>query len=247
MASETRAPEASAAPRLAAAITLAAAAACWAVLVSQAIVKSGMTMVGGLPSFSSTWTLMMAAMMLPSAVPFVRRYSALPGRNPWLVDAVILVAAYLAVWSAVGLAAHLLYMTLGMPWPSQVPVLGAAVGLAGLYALTPLHRQFATACRAMCRGAELRSACGSVTKGITYGLNCIGCSAAVMVAMLLAGMSNLVWMMIVAALVLVYKGGPFGRRVEATMAVVVVAAGAWLIAYPDSLPMGLMVAMPNHA
>jgi predicted metal-binding membrane protein len=228
------------APRLAAVITLAGAAACWAVLVSQAGAMGGMMGTGALLAFIGTWVFMMAAMMLPSAVPVIRRYSALPGRNLWLVDTVLLVTAYLAVWSVVGVAAYLIYVGLRMPWPSQVRVLGAAVVLAGLYSLTPQQRRFAAVCRATCDGAGLRSARGSVTKGIAYGLNCIGCSGAAMVVMLVAGMSSLIWMAIVAAFVLVYKAGPHGRRLDATMAVVVVTAGLWLTAYPDSMPIVLM-------
>lgn len=247
LAAESPTVETVAAPRLAAVITLAAAAACWAVMVSQAGAMSGMRMgIGSLASFSATWTLMMAAMMLPSAVPVIRRYSALSGRNPWLVDIAILVAAYLGVWIVVGVAAYSLYMALGMPWPSQVRVLGAALALAGLFALTPPQRRFTAACRAMCRGVGMRSATGSVTKGIVYGLNCVGCSAAAMAVMVVAGMSNLVWMVIVAALVLLYKVGPHGRRLDAAMAMVVAAAGVWLIASADSVPTALMVVMPNH-
>jgi len=54
---------------------------------------------GTLPSFIGTWTLMMAAMMLPSALSFIRAYAGLPGRNPWPISTALLVAGYLAVWA----------------------------------------------------------------------------------------------------------------------------------------------------
>ncbi len=93
------------APTLASAVTLATAALCWAVVVSQAGSMGSMGMgLGSLPSFMGTWTVMTAAMMLPSTLPLVRAYAGLPGRNPWPIDTGLLVAAYLAVWALFGLA-----------------------------------------------------------------------------------------------------------------------------------------------
>jgi predicted metal-binding membrane protein len=44
--------------------------------------------------------------------------------------------------------------------------------------------------------------------GARYALSCVGCSAGLMVAMLILGMSSLGWVVILAGLVLVYKLGP---------------------------------------
>jgi predicted metal-binding membrane protein len=48
----------------------------------------------------------------------------------------------------------------------------------------------------------------AVVAGARYGLSCLGCSAGLMVAMVLIGMANLVWMIVLAAVVLVYKVAP---------------------------------------
>jgi predicted metal-binding membrane protein len=44
--------------------------------------------------------------------------------------------------------------------------------------------------------------------GARYGLSCVGCSAGLMVAMAIIGMWNLGWMVILAAVVLLYKLAP---------------------------------------
>jgi Predicted metal-binding integral membrane protein (DUF2182) len=48
----------------------------------------------------------------------------------------------------------------------------------------------------------------SVIVGTKYGLSCVGCSAALMVAMVIIGMSSLGWIVVVSGMVLVYKLAP---------------------------------------
>src|SRR3970282_1980404 len=58
--------------------------------------------------FTAGWLLMIVAMMLPSSVPLVMTFAALVGRRrrPAMLVA-LLIAGYLAVWTAFGLAAWL--------------------------------------------------------------------------------------------------------------------------------------------
>jgi len=88
--------------------TLGLAAACWVVAVRQ---MSGMDMgvatrLGSTAFFAALWVTMMAAMMLPGAVPAVVRRARAGGR----VRAVpLFVGSYLAVWALVGVAVYALY------------------------------------------------------------------------------------------------------------------------------------------
>jgi hypothetical protein len=43
---------------------------------------------------------------------------------------------------------------------------------------------------------------------VRYGLSCVGCRAALMVAMVIVGMSNLTWTLILSGFVVVYKLAP---------------------------------------
>jgi predicted metal-binding membrane protein len=62
--------------------------------------------------------------------------------------------------------------------------------------------------------------------GARYGLSCLGCSAALMVAMVLLGMSSLWWAVILGIVVLVYKfAPPLRMRSELVLSAALVALG----------------------
>jgi predicted metal-binding membrane protein len=195
------------------------------------------TMPGGLGSigsFAGTWLVMMVAMMLPSATPVVLGFAQwAEGRHRWLTATGLLGATYLSIWLAFGVACYFIYSALRMPWPNQAVIAGGAVVLAALYALTPIKRSNEQRCRQLCalHGPlpfnPLRSA---LVVGGKYGLSCIGCSAALMVAMVMIGMSNLIWMVALAAIVLLYKLAPApGKSRLLLLSAVLAALG---IAYP---------------
>jgi predicted metal-binding membrane protein len=207
------APQEIAAPALIALAFLIVAALAWALTIAGSRSMDDTTMgLGSLGPFVVAWTLMMAAMMLPSATPLVFEFARnAEGRRGWQAAATLLGVTYLGVWLAFGLVCYALYNAVGMPWPNQGLAGGAALVIAGLYALTPLKRATEAWCRERCalHGSLpfnlMRSA---VVVGARYGLSCLGCSAGLMVAMVLIGMSNLVWMIVLAAVVLVYKVAP---------------------------------------
>jgi predicted metal-binding membrane protein len=66
----------------------------------------------------------------------------------------------------------------------------------------------------------------AVVAGVRYGLSCFGCTAGLMIAMVLIGVSNLVWMIVLAAVVLVYKIAPVPPpRATVALTVALVALG----------------------
>jgi len=212
------------------AIVLGVAAAAWAVTARQ-MLGSGMAMgLGSVASFATTWAVMMAAMMLPSAIPLVYRFARqAEGRRARPVAVGVLGLVYLAVWLAFGVACYLAYNALGMPWRNQALAGGVALGLAALYALTPLKRVSQDRCREVCAlhgplPFDLVRA-GAVA-GWRYGLSCLGCSAGLMVAMVLVGMTSLGWAIVLAALVLVYKLAPPATwRADVALAALVAVLG----------------------
>lgn len=217
-------------PALAVAATLVAAGGAWAYIVVQAGSMSGMAMgLGPWESFAGIWIVMMAAMMLPTAVPLFFEFARVSeGRQAWPVATSLLIVTYLAVWLAFGLVCYGLYTALRMPWPNQSWVSGLALALAGLYALTPVKRASQARCRELCalHGPLpfnlMRSA---VIAGVRYGVSCIGCSAGLMVAMVLFGMANLVWAVMLAAAVLIYKVAPLPWRYDFVLSLAFSAAG----------------------
>jgi predicted metal-binding membrane protein len=224
-------PKEIAAPGLLALASLAVAAMAWVVTIGQSTamddVAVGLGTIGG---FVAGWALMTVAMMLPTATPLVFEFARnAEGRRRWVAATTVLLLTYLGVWLAFGVAAYVLYNAVGMPWPNQRLVGGAALGVAGLYALTPLKRANEAHCRELCalHGPLpfnlLRSA---VVAGARYGLSCLGCSAALMLAVVLIGMNDLVWMLVVAAVIAAYKLAPAPTPgTTLALPVVVVALG----------------------
>src|SRR6266536_1118477 len=112
----------------------------------------------GLVTFVGAWAVMMAAMMLPSALPMIVLYRTAARNqaargNPHLA-VWVLVAGYLLVWAAFGapvyLASHVVEAALAsdMALARWAPDGVAAVLLAaGLYQFTPLKQVCLRACQ----------------------------------------------------------------------------------------------------
>jgi predicted metal-binding membrane protein len=225
-----------AAPGLIALASLVVAASAWGVTIRQSTSMDAMTMgLGPIDAFVAAWALMTVAMMLPTATPLVFEFARnAEGRRGWVPATILLALTYVGVWLAFGVAAYALYNAAGMPWPNQRLVGGAALALAGLYALTPLKRANEAFCRERCalHGPLpfnlMRSA---LVAGARYGLSCLGCSGALMLAVVLIGMDDLVWLLVVTALIVAYKLAPAPTpRTTLALSAVVVALGvlyAW--------------------
>jgi predicted metal-binding membrane protein len=197
--------------------TLALAAACWVVAVSQ---MDGMNMgvateLGSFASFVGLWVPMMAAMMLPGAVPAMSRFIRSDGR---VLAAPLFAGTYLAVWTAVGLVVYALYE------PHGTSLAGALIVAAGVYELTPLKRR----CRRRCRE--------NVHSGFQFGIYCVGSSIGLMVMTLAVGVMSIAWMCVVAALVLAQKLLPPRAFIDAPLALTIIAVGIVVVLAPSSIP-----------
>src|SRR5262245_12192619 len=197
--------------------TLVIAAAAWVVSIQQ---MQGMDMgvatdLGSFRFFVAVWVSMMAAMMLPGALPALAR-RARTARSVLALPQ--FAGSYLAVWTVVGLAAY------ALDRPHGAVVAGALTVAAGLYELTPLKR----ACRGRCRE--------NVRSGSQFGLYCIGSSIGLMLVLLALGAMSVTWMGVVAALVLAQKLLPPGALLDVPMAGSLVGLGIAVAAAPSSIP-----------
>jgi predicted metal-binding membrane protein len=211
------------------------AVAAWAVTVDR---MRGMdagpgTDLGGLGWYLGIWVTMMAAMMLPSAAPAARHVARLARRLP----TVLFTAGYLAVWTGYGLLAYVLFrlvssLDLGwLGWDRGGPyAVGAVVVAAGIYELTPLKRRSLRRCRsARHPGSAFRS-------GLAHGLDCVGCSGALMAVLFVLGVMSLFWMAVVAVAIFAEKVHPRGPRLAPVFAAALVALGIWVAMSPGSVP-----------
>ncbi len=190
----------------------------------------------------SMWTLMMAAMMLPSALPMLLLYQQMLRRrlpaSQHLLALSLFATAYLLVWSGFSLLATLLQwwldsLTLLSPELRSTSTWLAAALLfgAGLYQWLPLKQ----ACLRHCQGPALFLAShwrpgvmGGWRMGLHHGLYCLGCCWALMGLLFVVGVMNLLWVALIAAYVLLEK---------------LLAAGPWLARSAGLLLLGWALAL----
>ena len=196
---------------------------------------------GTLGWFLGIWVTMMAAMMLPSAVPTVLMFAGI--RRD--AGACVFVVGYLLTWTAYGLIAYALYRGIGASAPAFLAwdekgswVAGGALVTAGIYQLTPLKRACLRRCRSplhfLLRGRP--GSLGAVRLGVEHGAYCVGCCTGLMLVLFALGAMSLVWMAVVAAAILVEKALPRGETFARLLAVVLIAVGVWVAASPASVP-----------
>ena len=205
------------------ATTVGLAAAAWIVTVRQ---MHGMdmgvaTQLGSFAFFVAQWVPMMAAMMLPGAVPAV--LSRAHANGP--VRAVLpFVVSYLAVWTLVGALVYAGYR------PHGTAVAGALVIAAGVYELTRLKQH----CRRCCRE--------SAGSGFAFGLYCVGSSIGLMVMLVALGVMSITWMLVIAVMVLVQKVLPAQPAIDVPVALAITVLGMLIVVAPALVP-GLMPPM----
>jgi predicted metal-binding membrane protein len=187
------------------------------------------------------WTVMMAAMMLPSAAPMilmfdkVNRQRATRGAAGVPVSAFI--AAYLLIWTLFSVAAtgiqwwlsSTAMLTMSMELVSRSAAAGLLV-LAGAFQWTPLKRMCLQQCHTpftflMRYWRDGRS--GAFEMGLRHGIYCVGCCWAVMALLFVAGVMNLLWVLALSALVLVEKLMP---KLARPAGVVMIIAGTVILA-----------------
>lgn len=192
-----------------------------------------------LAPFLGTWSVMMAAMMLPSATPMIllHRLGA-EGRVRTELWSAAFVAGYLVVWASVGIVVWGIAMvtnTFAIPEQRALAVAGILL-LAGVYQFTPLKSTCLRACRTPADFLLThwhRGLVGQVRLGIEHGLYCLGCCWALMALFVGVGAMSLVWAAGIAAVVLIEKVLPRGIAFGRIAGILLVAAAVIVLVRPD--------------
>jgi predicted metal-binding membrane protein len=197
----------------------AVTAGAWALLLSG---RRGMEMSPA--PFLVGWTVMMAAMMLPSVGPLAvvyRRSSRDAGATAALAS------GYVLVWVATGLGALLAVRAVDVELLSPQAA-GAIVALAGAYQLTPLK----TTCLRRCRTPFdflmqrwRRGRRGALRLGVEHGVYCVGCCWGLMAVLVVAAAMAPAWAALIALIVFVEKVVPRGDVAARVLGVVAMVAG----------------------
>jgi predicted metal-binding membrane protein len=196
--------------------------------------------VGNILAVFVMWSAMMAAMMLPAAVPMILTFISLCRHKHQAGRAWVFVTAYLAIWAAFSAGATAFQwglQTTGLITPmmasGSIWLTGILLLVAGTVQFTPLKE----ACLRHCRTpmgfllTEWRDGVvGAWRMGVKHGLFCLGCCWALMGLLFIAGVMNLVWVAALTAAVLIEKLHPAGERVGKFLGGVLIVLGVLRIA-----------------
>jgi predicted metal-binding membrane protein len=187
------------------------------------------------------WSVMMVAMMVPTAVPAIVLFATLSGRrhplqNPTAVIA-IYVSGYIAAWVGYSVFAAIAQLALTrtmiilpMAGSSSAAVSALILLSAGIYQFTSLKDACLTQCRSPLAFfmAEWRDgARGAFMLGLRQGAYCVTCCWTLMAVMFVVGVMNLTWMAILAAFMLVEKIAPRYWHLSRVSGVILILWGAW--------------------
>jgi predicted metal-binding membrane protein len=188
------------------------------------------------------WTLMMVAMMLPSAFPMILlyvRFVRRSGAGNAGAKTAAFALAYIAVWSlfsagaAIGQAALissgiLSEMALRI---GNGRIAGALLVFAGLYQLSPVKRACLDACRSplsFLMRLWRPGVAGAVRIGLAHGLYCLGCCWALMLLLFAGGVMNLAVIAALTAFVAFEKLAPLGAHGARVSGALLIGAAAWM-------------------
>jgi len=173
-----------------------------------------MTQLGSFGSFVAVWVAMMAAMMLPGAGPAVLSRARAGGVR----SVPLFVGSYLAVWALAGVAVYAAYR------PHGTVVAGAVVIVAAVYEVTPLKRELRRRCRE------------DAGSGLRFGLCCAGSSLGLMAVLVVLGVMNIGWMVVIAAVVLAQKLLPAKTAIDLPVALAIAGLGVLILIAPSLVP-----------
>ena len=202
---------------------------------------------GAAASFLAMWTVMMAAMMLPSSIPMLWAYRQSVGRTGEASRApriALAAVGYILVWMLLGVAVYPLgaaITALTMRYPALarvVPIATALVVLlAGAFQFTRWKSRQLACCRRGGRHESLGCGCASpagafaaLRHGLRLGVHCTQCCAGLTAVLLVTGIMDLPAMVAVTAGITLERLALAGERVARLIGIVVVGAGLLLLA-----------------
>jgi predicted metal-binding membrane protein len=214
------------------------------------LIEGSLPLAVALLVFVAAWQLMIAAMMLPSALPMLDLYAraSLRQQRP-SSEVAAFVGGYVVIWTEFGAAAFLgdavihqivdSTPTLGAhPWW----VAGSLLLVAGAAQFLPLTQACLRSCRhplAFLVQHYRPGVPAGYRLGRSHGLYCLGCCWGLMLVMFAAGVANLAWMAALTAVMVYEKVGRGGQRFAAAVGVVLIVWAALVLAHPSWLPNAL--------
>ena len=190
------------------------------------------------------WSVMMVAMMVPSAAPMVLLFATVnrkrrEGSQPFVSTGVFL-SGYLVVWAVFAAGAtlgnwglHQASLLSSMMGESSSGYLGGGLLLvAGVFQWSRLKYVCLTHCRSplsFLMSDWKEGTAGAFKMGLLHGKYCLGCCWVLMALLFVLGVMNLVWIAALAAFVLAEKVVPAGQKVSRATGLLLIAWGGWAV------------------
>ena len=166
------------------------------------------------------WAVMMALMMLPSSIPMLRivRVASREARSRGErgTPVALVASGYVLAWTVFSTFATVAQLWLhgrmllssGMALTNERVAAALLIG-AGAYQFTPAK----AACLGRCRSPFSMllhhwksGAAGALQMGLEYGATCVACCWSLMLVLFIVGVMNLVWVVLLTAVVAVETG-----------------------------------------
>jgi predicted metal-binding membrane protein len=192
-------------------------------------------------AFVAAWAIMMAAMMLPSALPMIGLYAATQrsaaGVAPKTVPVTLFTLIYLGLWAGTGVPIYFASVALAaVDSDVRSYVIAGVLVVAGAFQMSPLKQVCLRRCRSplgFYLGRWRAGWRGGLTIGWAHAVYCLGCCWALMIVLVVAGAMGLVWVLLISVVVAAEKLLPGGEWIARVTGVALVLLGVVLAVRPD--------------
>jgi predicted metal-binding membrane protein len=190
------------------------------------------------------WIVMMVAMMLPTAGPMILTFATISrgqrqkkqpyaNTSTFVFGYIIVSIGYslLAVFFQCWLHANAMLTSIGA---SNSHILsGILLCVTGIYQWSSLKHTCLRFCRNpfnFLMGNWRAGSSGALYMGLKHGLLCTGCCWALMALMFVGGIMNLIWMVVITAIILIEKVAPKGDVFARIAGAAMITSGVYFIA-----------------
>ena len=186
------------------------------------------------------WSLMMMAMMLPSAAPMILTFAGLSRQNRMKFSTISFTGAYLVIWIIFSIGSVIIHWFLQHTGLMSAKMVSRSELLSGILLITVGVLQFSPlkkSCLKHCRSpisflmTDWRKGIkGAWIMGFRHGWYCLGCCYALMLLLFVGGVMNLAWVAALTLAVAIEKMTPRGESIAQLLGGALILAGVLKIA-----------------